>query len=119
MCDTEAVTDARHIEPRLGAGRLSLTAAELAAATGGRLVHVSEREIRGGAVDSRLVEPGCLFAALPGERTDGHCFLSQAVAAGAAALLVADTPAAAAAVREVVRSGADVSVVSVPDTLRG
>jgi UDP-N-acetylmuramoyl-tripeptide--D-alanyl-D-alanine ligase len=119
MCDTEAVTDARHIEPRLGAGRLSLTAAELAAATGGRLVHVSEREVRGGAVDSRLVEPGCLFVALPGERTDGHCFLSQAVAAGAAALLVADTPAAAAAVREVVRSGADVTVVSVPDTLRG
>ncbi len=119
MCDTEAVTDARHMEPRLGAGRLSLTAAELAATTGGRLVHVSDREVRGGAVDSRLVEPGCLFVALPGERTDGHRFLAQAVADGAAALLVADTPAAGAAVQEILRSGADVTVVAVPDTLLG
>ena len=119
MCDTEAVTDARQLEPRLVAGRLSLTAAELAAATGGRLVHASRREIRGGAVDSRLVEPGSLFVALPGERTDGHAFLPDAVAAGAAALLVADSPAAQKAVAAVLASGADVTVVAVPDTLLG
>ena len=119
MCDTEAVTDARQLEPRLVAGRLSLTAAELTAATGGRLVHASRREIRGGAVDSRLVEPGSLFVALPGDRTDGHRFLSDAVAAGASALLVADSPAAEKAVAGVLRSAADVTVVAVPDTLLG
>ncbi|MDR0990814.1 MAG: UDP-N-acetylmuramoyl-tripeptide--D-alanyl-D-alanine ligase [Propionibacteriaceae bacterium] len=39
-------------------------------------------------IDSRLAEPGCLFVALPGERTDGHDFVAVAVEAGAAASLV-------------------------------
>jgi len=39
-------------------------------------------------VDSRRVEPGNLFVALPGEHTDGHLHLTDAVARGAAALLV-------------------------------
>src|SRR5206468_2793588 len=43
---------------------------------------------RGAAVDSRLVEPGELFVALPGERTDGHAFAGDAIAGGAAALIV-------------------------------
>ena len=38
--------------------------------------------------DSRRVEPGALFAALPGFRTDGHEYLQAAVAAGAVAVLV-------------------------------
>ncbi len=38
-------------------------------------------------IDSRLVEPGALFAALPGERVDGHDYAAGAVAAGAAAVL--------------------------------
>jgi len=46
------------------------------------------RPIRGAAVDSRRVVPGNLFVALPGERTDGHEHLAQAVANGAAAVLV-------------------------------
>jgi UDP-N-acetylmuramoyl-tripeptide--D-alanyl-D-alanine ligase len=60
----------------------------LAAATGGDLVRAGRRPIRGGAVDSRRVLPGVAFFALPGERTDGHRFLAQAVASGAAALVV-------------------------------
>ncbi len=39
------------------------------------------------ALDSRLVLPGTLFAALPGHRTDGSRFIADAVAAGAAAVL--------------------------------
>ena len=66
----------------------SLTAIELAAAVGGRLVRAGQFPIRGGAVDSRLVRPGQAFFALPGERTDGHRFLDAAIAAGAAALVV-------------------------------
>ena len=42
------------------------------------------------AVDSREVEPGNLFVALTGERTDGHRFTGEAVANGAAALLLSD-----------------------------
>ncbi|WP_326599500.1 UDP-N-acetylmuramoyl-tripeptide--D-alanyl-D-alanine ligase [Streptomyces sp. NBC_01803] len=38
-------------------------------------------------IDSRLTEPGSLFAALPGEHVDGHDFAVSAVAAGAAAVL--------------------------------
>lgn len=66
----------------------SLSADDLARITGGWLLVRSGRPIRGAAVDSRLVRPGCLFVALPGERTDGHRFLADAVAAGAAALIV-------------------------------
>jgi UDP-N-acetylmuramoyl-tripeptide--D-alanyl-D-alanine ligase len=40
-------------------------------------------------VDSRLVGPGGLFVALPGERTDGHDHAAAAVQAGAAAVLAA------------------------------
>lgn len=38
--------------------------------------------------DSRLVEPGSLFVAIPGTRVDGHAFVAGAVAAGAAAAVV-------------------------------
>ena len=38
--------------------------------------------------DSRLVRPGALFACIPGAASDGHRFAADAVAAGAAALLV-------------------------------
>jgi UDP-N-acetylmuramoyl-L-alanyl-D-glutamate--2,6-diaminopimelate ligase len=38
--------------------------------------------------DSRQVRPGWLFCAVPGARTDGHDHVPEAVAAGAAAVLV-------------------------------
>jgi len=38
--------------------------------------------------DSRLAEPGSLFVAIPGARTDGHDYIAQAVRAGASALAV-------------------------------
>src|SRR5437762_10534073 len=44
--------------------------------------------------DSRLIAHGDLFAALKGERFDGHAIVSQALAAGAAAAIVADDRAA-------------------------
>jgi len=63
-------------------------------------------------VDSRIVRPGELFVALPGERTDGHRFLRQAVEAGAAALLVTRAPAP-----DELDALGDVTVVAVPDAL--
>jgi UDP-N-acetylmuramoyl-L-alanyl-D-glutamate--2,6-diaminopimelate ligase len=45
-------------------------------------------EIDGLAYDSRRVQPGTLFFCVPGEHDDGHDHAAQAVAAGAAALVV-------------------------------
>ncbi len=45
-------------------------------------------EVVGMTHDSRHVEPGNLFCALPGERVDGHEFVGRAATAGAAAAAV-------------------------------
>lgn len=70
---------------------IALTAAEIAAATGGRLHAVDDAVLVHGAVvtDSREVETGGLFVALPGEHVDGHDYAATAVAAGAALVLAA------------------------------
>lgn len=67
------------------------TSDAIAAATHG---HVSaDFDVKGVAFDSREVGPGDLFIALRGEATDGHCFLEQAYAQGAAGALVSDQAA--------------------------
>lgn len=43
-------------------------------------------------IDSRKVVPGNLFAALPGEKVDGHSFVGKALDAGAAGCLVTHVP---------------------------
>src|SRR5438105_5736160 len=60
--------------------------------------------------DTRNLQPGDTFVAVRGERTDGHAFLAEAVARGAAALIVE----AGAAVSGVPES---VEVIRVPDTV--
>jgi UDP-N-acetylmuramoyl-L-alanyl-D-glutamate--2,6-diaminopimelate ligase len=45
-------------------------------------------EIAGITADSRQVRPGWLFAAMPGSKTDGARFVPEAIARGAAAILV-------------------------------
>lgn len=47
----------------------------------------SDREISGIAFDSRRVEEGFLFAAIPGETADGHHYTVAAAAKGAAVIL--------------------------------
>jgi UDP-N-acetylmuramoyl-tripeptide--D-alanyl-D-alanine ligase len=84
---------------------------DLLAATGGRLqAPTTVRSFRLAVVDSRRVTPQSLFVALPGERTDGHRFVAEAIAAGAAAVLVE---------RDVeLPAETDAAVVRVPDSLR-
>lgn len=61
---------------------IALSLAEIADATGGRLDAVPDASamVTGPVVsDSRAVEPGALFVAVPGERVDGHDFVDEAV----------------------------------------
>jgi UDP-N-acetylmuramoyl-tripeptide--D-alanyl-D-alanine ligase len=69
---------------------IPLTVEQIAAATGAQMADVPDpgKLVTGPVViDSREVEPGSLFAALPGTRTDGHAFATTALAGGAAAVL--------------------------------
>ena len=47
-----------------------------------------DKDILGITSDSRLVEPGFLFAALPGENVDGRDFIPHAARSGAVAVLL-------------------------------
>jgi UDP-N-acetylmuramoyl-L-alanyl-D-glutamate--2,6-diaminopimelate ligase len=58
---------------------------------GGRPVagaDLASTKVSGVTLDSRELEPGFLFAAIPGEHHDGHDFAPAAVEAGAAGLIV-------------------------------
>jgi UDP-N-acetylmuramoyl-tripeptide--D-alanyl-D-alanine ligase len=72
---------------------ISLTLAQLAHVLDGQLhlaPGVSVTDVVSGAVDtdSRLIEPGGIFVAKPGEVTDGHLFVEAAVGNGAVVAIV-------------------------------
>ncbi len=46
-----------------------------------------DREIAGISYDSRRVTPGMVFVAIPGQKTDGHEFISTAIERGATAVI--------------------------------
>jgi UDP-N-acetylmuramoyl-L-alanyl-D-glutamate--2,6-diaminopimelate ligase len=72
------------------------------------------REIRGIAYDSREVQPGFLFAALRGLAHDGLDFIPEAIARGAAAILIdRDAPVAREA------SAGGVTLIRTGDARRG
>jgi UDP-N-acetylmuramoyl-tripeptide--D-alanyl-D-alanine ligase len=94
---------------------IPLSLAAIAEITGARphLVTDPAAAVDTVVIDSRSAGPGALFAALPGNRVDGHDFAPAAVAAGAAAvlatrpagvptLIVPDVPAAMAALARAV-----------------
>ena len=94
---------------------IPLSLARIAQITGGQVRHGDPAAIVSGEVviDSRRAGPGGLFAAVAGERSDGHDFAAAALAAGATAVLatrpvpvpsvlVADVPAALAALARAV-----------------
>ncbi|MFF1879348.1 UDP-N-acetylmuramoyl-tripeptide--D-alanyl-D-alanine ligase [Leifsonia sp. NPDC058230] len=73
---------------------IAMTLAEIAAATRGELLldgvdATADTVVDGlSTTDSREVVPGTIFFAKPGEFTDGHLFVPQAVEAGAALVVV-------------------------------
>ncbi|MEW6594657.1 MAG: UDP-N-acetylmuramoyl-tripeptide--D-alanyl-D-alanine ligase [Thermodesulfobacteriota bacterium] len=87
----------------------SWTLAQVLLATGGRfLAGATGMAFTRVVSDSRAVEEGDLFVALVGENFDGHDFIEQAIAKGAAGVLVSRPPAAPHRA----------SVILVHDTLR-
>jgi len=86
---------------------LRITAAELREIVGGELIGDADRLVTGEVqTDSRLVGPGDVFIAMPGEVTDGHRFAADAVAAGAS-LVIAERALELDAPLVVVPSGLD------------
>jgi UDP-N-acetylmuramoyl-tripeptide--D-alanyl-D-alanine ligase len=83
------------------------TAAEAAAATGGRTA--GDWRAMGVSIDSRTIKPGDLFIALHGPNFDGHDFVAAALAAGATAAIVARKPAGVAN---------DAALLTVDDTMK-
>ncbi|MDO5618456.1 UDP-N-acetylmuramoyl-L-alanyl-D-glutamate--2,6-diaminopimelate ligase [Kocuria sp.] len=86
----EITTDAALLRPG-GVSPISL--GSMAAALDGQLLQVPETtdlqqvEVSGISIDSRAVQPGDLYAALPGARFHGASFAAAAVNNGAAAIL--------------------------------
>ena len=78
---------------------------DIAAITGGVLSGDGAALVTGVAIDSRAVTPGALFAAIPGERVDGHDYIGKAFDLGAACCLAQRVPA-----------GETRPVICVPDT---
>lgn len=73
---------------------VSLSVKELLEATGGSLLAGSPgTAFAAFSTDTRSLQPGALFFALKGERFDGHAFLAEAAARGAAGAVVAGPPA--------------------------
>ena len=87
--------------------RMSSNVAEPFAGLDARVDGPERNPISDVTYDSRAVRAGALFVALRGAKTDGHRFLTQAIDAGASALLVEEAPAT---------RPAQVAVVRVADT---
>jgi UDP-N-acetylmuramoyl-tripeptide--D-alanyl-D-alanine ligase len=86
--------------------------------TGGELLLGPENAVLNGvSTDSRDTGLGAAFIALPGERVDGHEFTSDAIAAGARALVITQTAGGFESVVEQARRR-DVAIVRVSDGLR-
>lgn len=83
------------------------TAAEAARATAGHATR--DWQAHGVSIDTRTLQPGDLFVALQAAR-DGHDFVGQALARGAAAALVSRMPEGLAP---------DAPLLIVPDVLKG
>ena len=71
---------------------LTMKLAELCRACGGSLIGDGEIEITDITTDSRTAKRGSLFAALVGERTDGHKYINTAFEKGASAALCEKQP---------------------------
>jgi len=92
-----------------------LTAAEIAAATGGRVTSGNPaHRVERWSIDTRSLQPGDLFVAIRGDRFDGHAFVAAALAAGAAGAVVTAAPV----LPEAGKGGPAPLLIEVADTTR-
>jgi UDP-N-acetylmuramoyl-tripeptide--D-alanyl-D-alanine ligase len=96
-----------------------LTAYDVLAATGGRVVFGDAESAAATSVttDSRAVGARSAFIALRGERHDGHAYLEAAARAGASILIVAEDRSPAAFAAATRAASGSLVVVEVVDTL--
>jgi UDP-N-acetylmuramoyl-tripeptide--D-alanyl-D-alanine ligase len=83
------------------------TKRELLSVLPGEQVGAMPEAVTGISIDTRTTQPGELFVAIKGERTDGHHYIEQAFAAGAVLAVVGRT----------FRGDASGPFIRVPDTL--
>ena len=78
------------IEVRKGKGGFSMKLNKLLEVLGNDIIVSGDTDIDISALayDSRKVEPGCLFVAIPGTQVDGHNYIQQAIDAGAVAIML-------------------------------
>jgi len=92
-----------------------LSAAEIAAATGGRVTSGNPaHRVERWSIDTRSLQPGDLFVAIRGDRFDGHAFVAAALAAGAAGAVVTAAPV----LPEAGKGGPAPLLIEVADTTR-
>ena len=92
-----------------------MTAAEIAAATGGRVMSGNPAQrVERWSIDTRSLQPGDLFVAIRGDRFDGHAFVAAALAAGAAGAVVTAAPV----LPEAGKGGPAPLLIEVADTTR-
>lgn len=70
-----------------------LTLGKVCEVVGGKLVGNAATQITGISIDSRTAKPGDLFAAIIGERVDGHDFVDRAMEIGAVASITSKSVA--------------------------
>ncbi len=84
-----------------------MTLSQIASAVGAP-APAAEGEVTSVCIDSRAIQPGCLFVAIKGENFDGHKFVRSALEAGAAAALcseeIPDAPGPVLLVEDTVRA---------------
>lgn len=61
---------------------MKLTLEKIAEFTGGTVRTKREITVKSASLDSRRIGNECLFIALKGENTDGHCYIDQAFCSG-------------------------------------
>ena len=75
---------------------MDLTIGEIAQACGGKLIlndnTKSDNRVTSVVIDSRQVTEGGVFIAVPGQRVDGHTFISSVFAQGVSLAIVSKTP---------------------------
>jgi len=100
---------------------IQLDLATVASAVGGRLHRAAGSETVSGSVefDTRNLEPGGLFAAMPGQRVDGHDFAKQAIANGAIGVLAGREVPAPAVIAPPVENTQPTSILALAGDTNG